>query len=129
MDIATLSRSSAYEVIARSSALGNFSPATATGGAAGLEGPQAVREFVAGTFFSILLAEMQKTIPEDSLCGSRAEGMFREMLNRQYASTLAASVRFPQVEAAIRQLGLKDDKEAIRAEGRNARVERPLRQV
>jgi len=109
MDVQTLGRSSGYETIAlRTGVSDRFNVATAAGDAAGMTGARAVREFVAGTFFSILLAEMQKSVPRSELCGSHAEDMFREMLNREYASALAESTSFPLVEAAVRQLGLEN---------------------
>ena len=110
MDVQTLGRSSGYETIAlrTGTSAAGFNAATASGNASGMTGAQAVREFVGGTFFSILLAEMQKSVPRNELCGSHAEDMFREMLNREYASTLADSTSFPLVEAAVRQLGLEN---------------------
>jgi len=90
-----------------------FNAATASGGADGLDAPEAVREFVAGTFFSILLDEMQKTVPENSMFGSTAEGMFREMLNREYASALTRNAPFPLADAAIRQMGLAESEDGL----------------
>jgi len=110
MDLETLPAASAFETAAfRAAGSGAFNAATVGASAAALSGPDAVREFVAGTFFSILLAEMQKTVPESPLCASTAESMFREMLNRQYASSLAQNARFPLVDQAIRQLGLENE--------------------
>jgi len=67
-----------------------------------------VGRFVAGTFFSVMMRAMRKTVPEDGLMsGERGETIFREFFDRELGERFADGANFPQVEAAVRQLSGK----------------------
>ena len=61
-----------------------------TGPAVGTRDPQtAAREF-AGLFYSMMLKEMHKSLPENPYFGTRAEGTFRSLWINEMGKALAA---------------------------------------
>lgn len=61
----------------------------------------AAREF-AGLFYSMVMKEMQKTVPENSFTGGRGQGMFQAMWANEMGLKLAGRRNDALVEALMK---------------------------
>ena len=64
-----------------------------------------VTQFIAGTFFQMMLKAMRKTVPKDGLIsGGRGEEVFRDYMDQELSQRMASASNFSLVDAAVRQL-------------------------
>ena len=62
-------------------------------------------QFVAGSFFAMLLKAMRDTVPKDGLVsGGRGEEVFRSLFDQELSQRFAEGSKLGVIDAAVRQL-------------------------
>jgi len=72
-------------------------------GASAKDPQVAAREF-AGLFYTMMLSEMQKTVPENPYLSSRGEEVFRSMWTNELARSFAARPNDPLTSAVLDEI-------------------------
>lgn len=79
-------------------------PSALLGPAAGTkDAGEAAREF-AGLFYSMMLSEMQKTIPQNDYFSSRGEEVFRSVWINETGRTMATRMNDPLAKAILKSV-------------------------